>query len=115
MLSTDLFAQICHVNLYYQQLQSYDIYEQSQQHFSTTAPLGKYSTPFTTYTSRLSHGQQQTHGHKNIAMRIVIGPQNGRVHALGPQGRTCLKDFEAKPYCRELPAPMDQNPAPPAA
>ena len=22
----------------------------------------------------------------------------GRVHALGPQGRTCLKDFEAKPY-----------------
>ncbi len=46
---------------------------------------------------------------------VKIGPQNGRVHALGPQGRTCLKDFEAKPYCRELPAPMDQNPAPPAA
>ena len=46
---------------------------------------------------------------------MKIGPQNGRVHALGPQGRTCLKDFEAKPYCRELPAPMDQNPAPPAA
>ena len=41
---------------------------------------------------------------------VKIGPQNGRVHALGPQGRTCLKDFEAKPYCRELPAPMDQNP-----
>ena len=46
---------------------------------------------------------------------VKIGPQNGRVHALGPQGRTCLKDFEAKPYCRELPAPMDQNPAPQAA
>ena len=42
---------------------------------------------------------------------VKIGPQNGRVHALGPQGRTCLKDFEAKLYCRELPAPMDQNPA----
>jgi len=45
-------------------LQSYDIYEQSQQHFSSTAPLGKYSTPFTTYISRWSHGQQQTQGNQ---------------------------------------------------
>jgi NADH dehydrogenase (ubiquinone) flavoprotein 2 len=34
--------------------------------------------------------------------RPSIGPQNGRKNAEGIQGRTTLKDFKAKPSCRDL-------------
>lgn len=32
----------------------------------------------------------------------TIGPQNGRKGCIGVQGKTCLKSFEPKPYCRNL-------------
>nr|ANM86745.1 complex I 24 kDa protein [Stygiella incarcerata] len=32
----------------------------------------------------------------------AVGPQNGRKNAEGIQGRTTLKDFKAKPECRDL-------------
>ena len=31
-----------------------------------------------------------------------IGPQDGRKGCVGVQGKTCLKSFEPKPYCRDL-------------
>jgi len=33
---------------------------------------------------------------------VKIGPQNDRVHSLGPQGRTSLTSPPAGPYCRDL-------------
>ena len=37
---------------------------------------------------------------------VVVGPQNGRKHSLGPMGRTSLTEPPPAPYCRELPAPF---------
>lgn len=33
---------------------------------------------------------------------VKIGPQNARVHSLGPLGRTSLKSPPKGPYCRDL-------------
>merc|ERR1719502_2127088 len=37
---------------------------------------------------------------------VVVGPQNGLKHSMGPMGRTSLTEPIAGPYCRELPAPF---------
>jgi len=37
---------------------------------------------------------------------VVVGPQNGLKHSLGPMGRTSLTEPPSGPYCRELPSPM---------
>ena len=42
---------------------------------------------------------------------VLVGPQNGRKHSLGPMGRTSLKEPPPGPQCRELPKPYE----PPAA
>lgn len=34
---------------------------------------------------------------------VVVGPQNGRKHSLGPMGRTSLTEPPTGPICRELP------------
>jgi len=34
---------------------------------------------------------------------VVLGPQNGRKHSLGPMGRTSLLEPPPGPYCRDLP------------
>jgi len=34
---------------------------------------------------------------------VVVGPQNGRKHSLGPMGRTSLTEPPTGPFCRELP------------
>ncbi|KAL1525629.1 hypothetical protein AB1Y20_020482 [Prymnesium parvum] len=33
---------------------------------------------------------------------VVVGPQNGRKHSLGPMGRTSLTEPPSGPYCRDL-------------
>jgi len=38
---------------------------------------------------------------------VVVGPQNGRKHSLGPMGRTSLTEPPPAPFCRELPAPFN--------
>ena len=37
---------------------------------------------------------------------VVVGPQNGRKHSLGPMGRTSLVGEPRGPHCRELPKPF---------
>jgi NADH dehydrogenase (ubiquinone) flavoprotein 2 len=36
--------------------------------------------------------------------QVVVGPQNGRKHSLGPMGRTSLTSPPTGPYCRDLSA-----------
>ena len=41
---------------------------------------------------------------------VMVGPQNGLKHSLGPMGRTSLIGEPTGPQCRELPPPF-QPPA----
>ena len=40
---------------------------------------------------------------------VKIGPQNARIHSVGPLGRTSLKGEPSGPYCRDLNAEAPAN------
>ena len=64
--------------------------------------------PFTTCRppAVVSHPRLSVCACVPATLQVVVGPQNGRKHSLGPMGRTSLIEPITGPQCRELPPPF---------